>query len=988
MSAHSNHKVLKENGQIETENLLNGKWRFRYYKEPKQIEENVIMDYDLLTEEINVPGHIQLQGFGEPQYVNTQYPWDGHEEIQPPEVPKKFNPVGVYGRKFDLPDTFLKKRVRLLFEGVESSFFLWVNGNFVGYHEDSFSPAEFDLTEFVQEKKNYLCVIVIRFCSGSWLEDQDFFRFSGIFRDVCLYAVDDVHIEDVDIVSEVSDDFRQSKVTIKTKYDYRDNEIEKTLFPITASISLKKDGLAIRQKDWKVGSSDILNTTAVFEVENPSLWSTETPELYECQVCLYDREHRWITGAITQFGIRRFELKDGVMYLNGRRIIFRGVNRHEFHGDMGRAITRKEIEEDIILMKKNNINAVRTSHYPNQKVFYELCDRYGLYVIDETNLESHGTWQKIGRVVSTDDEGLVPGDNPVWEGAVLARGKAMLERDKNHPSILMWSCGNESFGGSVLRKLSRWFHERDCSRLIHYEGVYQDRRYNEISDMESRMYAKPEEVKAYLESDPQKPFILCEYSHGMGNSCGGMNRYIWLEDKYPMYQGGFIWDFSDQALRKQTPEGKEYYAPGGEFNDRPTDGYFSGNGICFADHTPSPKMEEVKYLYQPIRIQIQEGEIHLYNKQLFKSTEGYTFNWELLEDGICFEQGVFYKDVKAQEEEVFTLPVKQEQWNDKNGEVIFQCSACLKEKTAWAERGYEVAFGQCILKEKEIDQSHQMYAKLIEGDFNVGIQMADCTAMISKADGRLISIRKGEEEYLATPLKPDFWRAPIDNDTGNGNTFRWAQWKLASLYQKCVGIQINHETKMILTKFELATTPTRYCTVSYRFFYDNKMEITVQIEAENVEIPCVGFVCKLKKKFEYLQWYGNTQTEAYSDRKSGCRIGIREGKVSEQYIPYLNPQENGNKTDVRFLDIGTEHEKKIRISGTTPFEFSALPYTSHEMENAENIACLPNSQYTVLGVYCKKSGVGGDDSWGAPVQEECIVRTDGAEHLQVQIEIL
>lgn len=988
LAAHSDHKTLGEKEKIRTEILLNGKWQFKYYEEPRLFDEAIITNQELLTDVINVPGHIQLQGYGKPQYVNTQYPWDGYEDIMPPQIPIKFNPTGIYGKNFDLPYDFMGKRIRICFEGVESCFFLWLNGQFIGYHEDSFCPAEFDITEWCKEKENYLCVMVMRFCSGSWLEDQDFFRFSGIFRNVSLYAVEKVHIEDLDITSEVSEDFKSSEVNVKIKHDNKCVEEDKCIFPLKEVILLKKNGFVIQQSEETVQTSDQLDTNVTFQLENPSLWSAETPELYECEVNVYTSNGQWVTGACTNFGIRKFEIKDKIMYLNGKRVVFHGVNRHEFHGNVGRAITEKEIEQDIVLMKKNNINAVRTSHYPNQRIFYELCDRYGLYVIDEMNLESHGTWQKIGRIVSPDDEGLVPGDNLAWEGAVLARGRAMLEKDKNHPSILMWSCGNESFGGIVLNNLSRWFHKRDSSRLVHYEGVFRDRRYSEISDMESRMYAKPEEIKEYLDSAPQKPMILCEYSHGMGNSCGGLERYIALEEEYQMYQGGFIWDFCDQALLKKTAEGKEYYAPGGEFDDRPTDGYFSGNGLCFADHTPSPKMEEVKYLYQPIWIQIQQGKIHIYNKQLFTSTKGYVFKWELLENGNCFARGSFSKTVAPQKEEICSLPIEQECWEKKSGEIIFHCSVCQKEKTLWAEEEYEVGFGQCVLKSNDKENRKQTLAKFVEGDFNIGIYMRDCTAMISKADGRLISIRKGGEEYLETPLRPDFWRAPVDNDRGNGNTFRWSQWKLASLYQRCVDIQVNRKKKIVSTKFELAMNPVQYCTVNYCFYYENKIEVTLQIDSKNIEIPCVGFVCKLKKELEYLQWYGNMQTEAYSDRKGGKKIGLREGKVSEQYIPYLKPQENGNKTDVRFLDIGTKSEKKIRISGEVPFEFSALPYTSHEMECADNIAGLPNSQYTVLGVYSKKSGVGGDDSWGAPVQKECIVRADGSENLQVQIEIL
>ncbi|OUP48082.1 hypothetical protein B5F18_11795 [Lachnoclostridium sp. An181] len=983
---HSDHHTYGAKDDVIS---LNGTWKFRYYPncESVNVKEIEEQNQSMFAGEIKVPGHMQLQGYGTPQYVNTQYPWDGVEDVCPPEVPHKFNPTGVYARKFTLPEEFQQKRIRINFEGVESCFYLWINGKFIGYHEDSFCPAEFDITEQVTAKENEICVMVVRFCSGSWLEDQDFFRFSGIFRDVQVYAVDKVHIEDIEVRQILNNALDMGTAEIKLLFD---NCLEKKdTYKIVTNIVQKQDKKVVAE-EWKNCTFyQTEKVTVHLKVKTPLLWSAETPNLYLCKTIVYDKESREVARAETEFGFRKLELKDKVMYLNGKRIVFRGVNRHEFHGDVGRALTEEQIERDIILMKKNNINAVRTSHYPNQKIFYRLCDKYGLYVIDEVNLESHGTWQKIGRVVDADEKNLVPGDNPLWEPAVMARARAMYERDKNHPSILMWSCGNESFGGSIIYKMSQWFRHKDKSRLIHYEGVFQDRRYNDTSDVESRMYAKPDEVREYLENNPQKPFVLCEYAHAMGNSCGGVERYTNLEDEYPQYQGGFIWDFCDQALLKKGADGRCYYAPGGQFDDRPTDGYFSGNGLCFADHTPSPKMEEIKFLYQPVTINFHGEEMEIRNKNMFVRTDIYEFVCQLYEEGVKRYEEKFDIDIAPLEKARIAFPIDKSKWEHLEGEIIADCEVRLKEDCIWAKKGSPIGFGQHILKEKTKKKNFKKQpAVLIEGDFNIGIHMKDSTALLSKQDGRLISIKKEETEFLLDAIKPDFWRAPTDNDGGNGNVFRWAQWKLASLYQKYESVQVDVEKGYIETKFKLATVPVSYCHIRYHCYYDNQIHVSVNLENPATdEMPCMGWTCRLKEEFRYLKWYGNCQKESYSDRRNGRRIGVEEDVVSNQYTPYLNPQENGNKTDVRYIILKTKEGRGLKISGEIPFEISALPYTSHEMENAANINCLPISQSTVLGVYAKKSGVGGDDSWGAPVEEACIVHEGEVNSFTVSLEV-
>lgn len=983
LKPHSDHDIMDK----EEKYLLNGVWDFRYFTNVNEVDFGWLKK-DLtgyFTDRIHVPGHIQLQGFGEPQYVNTMYPWDGIEKLSPPFVPKNFNPVGIYRRSFDLPEKFMDRETRISFEGVESCFFLWLNEEFVGYHENSFCPAKFDLTPYIKEKDNELCVMVIRYCSSSWLEDQDFFRFSGIFRDVYLYSVPKVYVEDVEFKGLLSEDYRSGSIEGVLNISSRWNATKQLL--ISTEVSHKE------QKLYHTITAECVegeNTIPIqLSISEPALWSAETPNLYKISITINDKQSsEYLTGASIKMGFRRFEIIDRLMYLNGKRIVFRGVNRHEFHCERGRAITKEDIRKDIILMKQNNINAVRTSHYPNKTEFYNLCDEYGLYVIDETNLETHGTWMIMGKVKPTEDKDIVPGDNMDWYDAVLSRGRAMLERDKNHPCILMWSCGNESFGGVVIKKLSDWFKQRDNSRLVHYEGVYHDRRFNDTSDIESRMYAKVFEIEEYLNNQPEKPFISCEYAHAMGNSLGGMHKYIELEDKYPMYQGGFIWDFADQALVKTAANGMKYFAVGGDFGDRPNDGYFCGDGILFADHTESPKLAEVKYLYQPVRILCDENSITIMNRNLFTNTKEYLFSWKFTRNGEVLYCGNFETDIAPGEEGTYVIANEKLQESiehakeskQKAREYVLECTMLLKETTLWAKAGHEVAFGQGIIKEYQPEGigEEETYATFIMGDCNIGIEMKDGFALLSKANGKLISLRNNIEgdrsELLDTPISPDFWRAPINNDWGNGTHLRLAQWKLASLYQQCVDIKADPETATITCRYEMPTNPATTCDVNYQFYRNNQFKITMQLSNTEGELPCFGFSFKMPKQYERLEWYGNIQEEAYSDRQSGSRLSNGRSTVGEQYVPYLKPQENGNKTKVRFLKILDKAGRGLHMESSIPFEASALPYTSHELENAANITELPKPNHVVVGIYKQKNGIGGDDSWGAPILEDYVLR--------------
>ena len=596
LDAHSDHisyptREEAESGITSLRQSLDGQWLFSWSRNPSLREAEFWQDgYDLSGfSPIIVPGHMETQGFDRIQYINKLYPWDGHAELRPPQIDWDYNPVGSYVRFFDLAPNLRDRDICISFQGIEQAAFIWLNGHFVGYCEDTFTPSDFDLTPYIREKNNRLCVEVYKRSSAAWLEDQDFFRFSGIFRPVYLYAKP--ILEDIWIQSTLNPDgsgnirfrLRTSAQTVRARISHPTDGL---LF----------DGiLELTEKD-----SYLFSQTITFDAVK--VWDYGRPELYDVLLVADSTEY-----VPYRTGFRRIEIgADKIMYLNGKRLMINGVNRHEWNAHAGRAISVADMEAAMAIIKENNINAVRTCHYPNRTEWYHICDENGIYLMDETNLETHGSWQKG---MTVDPEWNVPGSIPEWKECVLDRAKSMFERDKNHVCILFWSCGNEAFCGSNIVAMADYFRSVDPSRLVHYEGVYWPRgvvngkpnsphwrpEYETVSDMESRMYATPSEIREYLENDPPKPYISCEFMHNMGNSLGGMESYVTLGDEFPMYQGGFIWDYMDQALWHKDVNGREVLGYGGDFEERQSDYNFSGNGIVTADGTPKPCMQEVKY---------------------------------------------------------------------------------------------------------------------------------------------------------------------------------------------------------------------------------------------------------------------------------------------------------------------------------------------------------------------------------------------------------
>jgi beta-galactosidase len=725
------------------------------------------------------------------------------------------------------------------------------------------------------------------------------------------------------------------------------------------------------------------------------LWSAEKPHLYKLTLFLRDKESNILEIITQDVGFRRFELIDQIMHINGKRIEFYGTNRHEFSCYSGRTLTRAQMEHDITVMKQNNINALRTSHYPNESYIYELCDQYGIYVIDEVNLESHGCWDMIMRG-DRDVSYSLPGDNPDWHDITIDRVDSLFERDKNHPSVIIWSCGNESFGGKKLFAMAQRFRKLDNPRLVHYEGVAvryeRDPRYPDTTDIYSEMYSSALEVEEYLKENRNKPFILCEYIHTMGNSGGTMYKYIDLMDKDPLFQGGFIWDFIDQSLTKKDRYGKEFQAYGGDFGDRPCDYNFCGNGILYADRKPKPQMQTVKFNYQGIVVNLVDDKFKIINKNLFTNTNVHDCIITLHKNGILILEKSFLTNVEPLSEKEYDLPFTIPA---ESGEYAVTVSFRLKKDTAWEKSGYEVAFGQHVVKRAELKAKCNTPVQIIRGGQNFGVKGEHFSALFSKTRGGLVSYKYAGCEMIEKIPQPNFWRAPTDNDIGNRMPARYAQWKIASQYAVPIHLtpgldfdpaagagSVNVENpaleekdgQAILTyKYHLPTVPATECELRYTVSGDGEVSVRLSCNPLNLPpMPEFGVMFKLSADYDNLEWYGMGPEESYVDRVTGAKLGIYRNKVADNMAGYLVPQECGNKVGVRYAKLTDNTGKGFVFSGDE-IEFSALPYTPYELENAMHSYELPPIHYTVVRVNMQQMGIAGDNTWGALTHEEYLL---------------
>ena len=1013
MAAHSDHVTYKNEAEAMEQNSsfrlsLDGIWKFHYAKNDAQtIPGFEAENYNCRPwDDIRVPAHIQMEGYDIPQYANIQYPWDGREDVWRDAVPTDFNPVASYVKYFTLPEGFIKNGLYISFQGVESGFALWLNGSYVGYSEDSFTPSEFDLTPYVKEGENKLAVKVFKWTSSSWCEDQDFYRFSGIFRSVYLYTMPKVHVYDLKVQPLVEESLENAKLVLDMEICGKVETVEKSADDAKMQNVSAKITLTGSRDDSKEGAAGSVSENTIFsetisfqsnntsdtirftdtgaatvhfeqQVSHPALWSAEHPDLYTLTVELLDESGNSVEFISQNIGFRRFEMKDGIMTLNGKRIVFKGVNRHEFSSKTGRAVSKEEVLQDIITMKQNNINAIRTCHYPDASGIYELCDRYGLYMIAENNLESHGSWDAASHGLVPKDT-IVPGDNMDWEPMMLDRVNSCYQRDKNHPAILIWSVGNESYGGKVIFDMSEKFRAVDPHRLVHYEGIFNDRRYEGTSDMESQMYTSVENIKKFLAEHKEKPFICCEYTHAMGNSCGAMHKYTDLTDTEPRYQGGFIWDYIDQSILKKDRYGQEFQAYGGDCGERPTDYNFSGNGICYGgERDASPKMQEVKFNYQNISVAFEGHTFTVVNKNLFADTSEYQCVVILQKNGTVVKKQKMDINVAPLSSGTYEIPFEIPD----DAEYAVTVSFVLREDTLWAEAGHEVAFGQKVYKKEVKSAVPEKPLKVVRGKVNIGVKGDDFDCLFSLLNGGLVSYRYAGKEMIGKIPMPNFWRAPVDNDNGSMAPGRYAQWKIASMYisHRNGGMFDNVPTTVEETEhsvtitytYYMPTTPASKCQVAYTVYGDGTVETKLTYDpVEGLpDMPEFGMMFKLNADYDNVEWYGYGPEETYADRRHGAKLGIYKNKAADNMAKYLVPQECGNKVGVRYAKVTDDRGRGLLFSGDE-LSFSALPYTPHELENAAHPYELPQVHYTVVRVALAQMGVGGDDSWGAWVHPE------------------
>lgn len=869
---------------------LSGEWEFACFAGLDDLPGDIGFDG-----KIDVPSHIQLRGHDKPQYTNVIYPWEALEDAQAPRVPVKHNPVACY-----------RKKVRnagwkfIRFEGVEPNCFLYINGEFAGYAEDSFTNADFPLPgdEWLD-----IAVIVTKWCSGSWLEDQDFWRFSGIFRDVKLLKT------------------REPDITIKA--DMHGN------LSVKADFEIEKIRLLWSGETVYEGKPET-------KIENPRLWSAEIPNLYQLEV----------SGQTYNVGFRSIAIENGIMKLNGKRLLLKGVNRHEFSCRGGRCVSVDDMARDIALMKENNINAVRTSHYPNRREWYDLCDLHGLYLIDETNLETHGTCHDdlAGKGRN------IPAGKPEWTAAVTDRCVSMVQRDKNHPSVIIWSLGNESRGGKNFLLMRNAIEEIDTTRLIHYEGFANDREYDYVSDLESQMYPSPAETEAALKSTG-KPFVLCEFMHAMGNSCGGFREYTDLFDKYENFQGCFVWDWVDQAIEI---DGKMRY--GGDFLEYPHDGNFCGNGLLFADRTPTPKLSEVKKRYESVKISFRGGKIGIENTYLFKTLDGAEITWQITLDGLPVKSGeglLVDFDGALRGEQLLTVSV--------------------------VENGVELAWEQFVLSDNREEKRHEDgELRVIDGLESVAVAGRDFRAVFAKVSkkapgGMLASYVYKNRELLKKGFRFNFWRAMTDNDRAYGQKEKCLTWRFAGEFTDAPILTVKERAGFVEIRAEIGvrTSPASAAKLIYKVFPDGDIDVSYTFFPGKTEghIPEIGMMACLPPEFSNLSWYGRGETETHIDRKDGAKLGRFAQTVKERFTPYLKPQECGNITEVRRFAID---DGKIALTVTAaqkPVEINASRWTPEELEQADHAYSLPESDKTALRINAVQMGVGGINTWGATASD-------------------
>jgi beta-galactosidase len=946
---------------------LDGMWKFRWSPNPAARPSDFFLpDYDVDSwDEIPVPANWQLHGYGYPIYTNHRYAWG---EPDPPRVPHDFNPVGSYRRSFTVPEGWSDRQVLIHFAGVDSAFYLWINGERVGYSQGSRTPAEFNITSFLQPGENQVAAEVYRYSDGSYLECQDYWRISGIFREVYLYSVAELDIRDFQVHTILDESYRNAELKVDVKV--RSFSPVPRLFKLEAQLldNHNQPVHEVLESVATVEGNQELAVELATMIDSPRKWSAAHPNLYTLLLILKDTEGTEIEVVTCKVGFRKSEIKDGQLLINGVPVLIKGTNRHEHDPDTGHVVSTESMIRDILLMKQHNLNAVRTSHYPNVPEWYDLCDRYGLYVIDEANIESHG----IGY-----DPDKTLGNKPEWQQAHLDRTIRMVERDKNHPSIIIWSLGNEGGDGICFEATSAWIHERDPSRPVHYERA----KLRPHTDIYCPMYARIGHLTEYAEKYNDRPLILCEYSHAMGNSNGNVKEYWEAIHQHRQLQGGFIWDWVDQGLRKPVPDrpGETYFGYGGDFEPDGVyhDDNFLMNGLVSPDRIPHPGLFEIKKVYEYIRvtaIDLENGRVNIENQYDFSNLDFVTADWEIKADDQVMASGRLPRlDIDPWQSLEVEIPIPAIA-AEPGVECWLNLSFRLAEDTIWAEQGHEVAWAQLRLPSSapapKLEVATMPELELAQAGKEITISGDGFSVELSKSAGTITSLRYQDVELIQTGPLPHFWRAPTDNDRGNGMPERCAPWRAASSSWKVIETLVTQlNASEIEVRFQ-GSLPDVASTqeVVYTVLGSGDIVITSSFEpgeTELPELPRFGMQMTVPAGFETLTWYGRGPHESYWDRKAGAAVGVYSGSVDEQYFNYSEPQENGNKTDVRWMSLTNADGIGLLAIGMPLLSVSAHHYTTLEMEKAKHLHEMQRRDEITVNLDYRQTGVGGDNSWGA-----------------------
>ena len=946
---------------------LDGEWKFHFSKNPAQRPKDFYRpDYNVKNwADIKVPGNWQLEGYGKPIYLNNRYPFHPDYPAHPPLVDASNNPVGSYRRTFTVAPNWNAREVYIHFAGVKSAFYIWVNGKKVGYSQGSMTPAEFNLTPFLKKGKNSLAVEVYRWSDGSYLEDQDMWRFSGIFRNVYLYSTPKEHLEDFFVRSPLDDRYEDGLLHITAKVR---NSSGENLKPATVAAYLYDgngrlvgNGPVATAKtitDIPAGTDGIAELSA--RISRPKHWTAETPNLYTVVLELKDADGKVLEAARSTTGFRTVEIKDGALLVNGVAVKLKGVNIHEHDPFHGRAMDYKWIEKDLKLLKQGNVNTVRMSHYPHDPRYYYLFDKYGMYVLDETNLEAHGMLERE----------LLPGSDPRWTNACVNRIARMIARDKNHPSVIIWSLGNEAGYGENFALMASYARTVDPSRPIHYEQM------NSVADMISHMYPTPQWLQQ-LASDPNihKPIFMCEYDHSMGNSTGGLTAYWDLIDHYKNLIGGCIWDWVDQGLYKKDANGKMFWAYGGDYGDDPNDANFNINGFVSPDRKPHPAYYEVKHVYQYATfkaVDLLHGRIMLHNGYYFKSLNDFDVQWTLTENGKKIQSGVIDNlTTPAGRWAQLQLPIKQPQLVA-GGEYWLNMKLVLKNPAFWATKGYTMAWDQ--FKVPWAVQPALCPGKAIGAPVDVTesgdiltLKGASFGLTISKKNGSLETYTWKGKPLIDGPLQPNFWRAKTDNDkAGWGGSLD--AWKNAAAHRQVTSVTATKNGKSTIVINVAGTLPVGQSTWKVIYtVYENGVIRVEQTLTPSGDVPGylpkVGMSLRLPREYSKMTWYGRGPWENYSDRQTGADVGIYSGQVDSLWTNYIRPQANGNREGVRWVRFTNLNDQGLQVVGQSPLGVSAWPYSLEDLEQARHIDDLPQRDFITVNLDETQMGLGGINSW-------------------------